>query len=397
MNELVAFASEFLSGNHNTQTVVSEMRNMLLPWQDDDVCTATSHDELDFDQLERRTTVLLVSLPEQDVTKLSPLTSALLHRLFEWVMRRGQQRGGTLRRPISLFIDEFGSAVGKIPDFQVRANTLRKRGLAIAAAIQTKEQLDAVYREDARALEAAFNHWVFIPPLAEADAHFAARQSGTTTVQEIVTGGAGETLNVTPVTRPVLLPDEVGRPPIHPSLGPRITFLLADTPPFQGYLQPIWQHPQWAEHAKLTTYRLMPRRRIRTRREPTLHEVLQAAPHLGREITALTDTEGWTETQLRDHLQDIKEMQLDWNKTSDGVRRFWENYEKQSQQRTTVVVRLAEELAIRKATITEFYRALVNSNTDNIQAVLHYLDYMRLKNPPKDTLDVDEDDPVGIL
>ena len=43
------------------------------------------------------------------------------------------------------------------------------------------------------------------------------------------------------------------------------------------------------------------------------------------------------------------------------------------------MLRLAEELANRKATITEFFLAYVYSNTDNIQANLYYLDYSRLK------------------
>jgi hypothetical protein len=44
-----------------------------------------------------------------------------------------------------------------------------------------------------------------------------------------------------------------------------------------------------------------------------------------------------------------------------------------------LVLRLAEELQVRKATITEFFLAYVYSNTDNIQANLSYLDYTRLK------------------
>lgn len=42
-------------------------------------------------------------------------------------------------------------------------------------------------------------------------------------------------------------------------------------------------------------------------------------------------------------------------------------------------MRLAEELLNRKCTITDFFRAYVYSNTDNIQANLSYLDYTRLK------------------
>ncbi len=34
---------------------------------------------------------------------------------------------------------------------------------------------------------------------------------------------------------------------------------------------------------------------------------------------------------------------------------------------------------MRSATISEFFLAYVYSNTDNIQANLHYLDFMRLK------------------
>ena len=38
-----------------------------------------------------------------------------------------------------------------------------------------------------------------------------------------------------------------------------------------------------------------------------------------------------------------------------------------------------EELTQRKSTIARFFLAYVYSNTDNIQANLHYLDYMQLK------------------
>ena len=51
----------------------------------------------------------------------------------------------------------------------------------------------------------------------------------------------------------------------------------------------------------------------------------------------------------------------------------------ENKNRLTLVLRLAEELANRKATITEFYLAYLYSGTDNIQANLCFLDYTRLK------------------
>ena len=46
---------------------------------------------------------------------------------------------------------------------------------------------------------------------------------------------------------------------------------------------------------------------------------------------------------------------------------------------SALVLRVAEELSLRTATIGEFFLAYVYSNTDNIQANLHYLDFSRLK------------------
>ncbi len=92
----------------------------------------------------------------------------------------------------------------------------------------------------------------------------------------------------------------------------------------------------------------------------------------------ITDTKGWSEEQLLDKLAEVK-TQLDWDNTTGSARKWWEAFENENKPRTTLVLRLAEELQIRKATITEFFLAYVYSNTDNIQANLHYLDYTRLK------------------
>ena len=374
--ELESFAREVATGNKNTETVLGEIANILLAWQDDDVCQTTSASDFNFDQLERRPHVFLLGLPEEKVQRLRPLTNAFLHRFFEFVMSRGQARGGQLRRPFVLFADEFASAVGKLPDFPVRANTLRKRGLAITAAVQTVTQLHDVYGTAASSLEAAFNHWVFVPPLAQADAQWAANQSGLTTVNELVTGPAGEVLSVNPVTRPVLTPDEVARPPRDEALGPKISFLLADSPPFQGYLPGAWENPEWSPFMKQG----VPfRPRSCRRRSTPLVNVLSLLGGATSSATGFTDTTGWPPAQLRARIEDIKNGCLDWPKTSGSPRAWWEKFEAENELRLSLVLRLCEEIQARHATITEFFMAYVYSNTDNIQANLHYLDYTRLK------------------
>jgi hypothetical protein len=92
----------------------------------------------------------------------------------------------------------------------------------------------------------------------------------------------------------------------------------------------------------------------------------------------ITSTKGWTDEQVLARLETVKNK-LDWENTTGSARKWWEAFEGENKHRRGRVLRLAEELANRKATVTEFFLAYVYSNTDNIQANLSYLDYTRLK------------------
>jgi ATP-dependent Clp protease ATP-binding subunit ClpX len=92
-----------------------------------------------------------------------------------------------------------------------------------------------------------------------------------------------------------------------------------------------------------------------------------------------TDARGLSDDELRTALERVKVEALDWTNTTGSARKWWEAFENENRSRLGLVLRLAEELAQRKATITEFFLAYIYSGTDNIQANLHYLDYTRLK------------------
>ncbi|NES19674.1 MAG: hypothetical protein F6K41_12270 [Symploca sp. SIO3E6] len=95
-------------------------------------------------------------------------------------------------------------------------------------------------------------------------------------------------------------------------------------------------------------------------------------------LPGITKTKGWTDEQILERLEEIK-IALDWENTTGSAKKWWEAFEGENTHRVALVLRLAEELANRKATITEFFLAYVYSNTDNIQANLSYLEYTRLK------------------
>ncbi len=93
----------------------------------------------------------------------------------------------------------------------------------------------------------------------------------------------------------------------------------------------------------------------------------------------ISDTRGWSQDKILRTLEEIKEQNLGWKKTTGSAQKWWEAFESENRHRPALILTLAEELKWRAATITEFFLAYVYSNTDNIQANLHYLDYTRLK------------------
>lgn len=87
---------------------------------------------------------------------------------------------------------------------------------------------------------------------------------------------------------------------------------------------------------------------------------------------------------IREQIAAIKREALAWEETVGSARAWWETFEEENAHRPALILRLVEELQAREATISEFFLAYVYSNTDNIQANLHYLDYKRLKDREED-------------
>jgi hypothetical protein len=373
--QLESFLSHLNNGNRNDETTMSMLHNLLLAWNDEDVDETTSRSDFDFAVLDDEPCVVIYAIPEECVQRLRPITNAFLHRLFHFVMERGRTNGGSLRRPISLIVDEFASAVGEIPTFHLRANTLRKRGLAITAAVQSLEQIYEVYKQTSKSLLAAFNHLVLIPPVSLEDAAHASKLSGEITVDEIVTSDGCTPVNVIPTKRPLLTPSDIANAEHHERLGPKITFLLKNTPAFQGWLWPAYENPKYRDLMAKTMAGHLPlpaQVRSQPNHDWDWSEAGLALP------PAFTDTTGWTDAQIRKRLSAVK-REIGWDHTTGSARKWFEAFEQENQTRPALVLRLAEELHIRKATITEFFLAYVYSNTDNVQANLLYLDYTRLK------------------
>lgn len=391
-----AFVELARSGSQNADTIMSELSMRLSAWDLTAIRATTFHNELDIEDLIQKPTLFIVELRESELEMLRPMANVIVVELLRFLTKRAEQcPNNALPRPVGLVIDEFASALGRLPDIHVKLNTLRSRNVSIVAAIQSTAQIKANYNDDADSVLAGFSTKIFMPPLDLADSEWASKESGQMTIR-FQTQSVGANRKMIEVfasrndstqeqvqQRAVLTPDEIGRPSDN-----ICTFFMPSTPVFQGHLIPFYKLPELLKpltEFEKGDYQLQLRTTAISYDEkpielPGGQQAGGAAPAGGGNglPPGITNTKGWTDDQVSQKLDEVKKN-LDWDNTTGSARKWWEAFESENKTRTALVLRLAEELQNRKATITEFFLAYVYSNTDNIQANLSYLDYTRLK------------------
>ena len=386
------------SGSQNADTIMSELGMRLSAWDLTAIRATTSQMELDIEDLIQKPTLFIVELRESELEMLRPMANVIVVEILRFLTKRAEQCPGVrLPRPVGLVIDEFASALGRLPDIHVKLNTLRSRNVSIVAAIQSTSQVKANYSDDSDSVLAGFSTKIFLPPLDLVDAEWASKESGQMTIrfQTQSTGANRKMIEIFASRndstqeqvqqRAVLTPDEIGRPTDNIS-----TFFMPNTPVFQGHLIPYFKIPEMLKRLQEFD---SDEKELKLRTSPIEYEekAPTAAAAGGGGGTGgggggsnnglppgITNTAGWSAEQIDTKLTEVKKN-LDWDNTTGSARKWWEAFENENKTRMPLVLRLAEELQVRKATVTEFFLAYVYSNTDNIQANLSYLDYTRLK------------------
>ncbi len=384
------------SGSQNADTIMSELSMRLSAWDLTAIRATTAQMELDVEDLIQKPTLFIVELRESELEMLRPMANVIVVELLRFLTKRAEQMPGVkLPRPVGFVIDEFASALGRLPDIHVKLNTLRSRNVSIVAAIQSTAQVKANYNDDSDSVLAGFSTKIFMPALDLVDAEWASKESGQMTIR-FQTQSTGANRKMVEVfasrndstqeqvqQRAVLTPDEIGRPADNIN-----TFFMPETPVFQGHLIPFYKLPEMLK--RLTEFD-SDELELKLRTAPIEYKeapvVLPESSNSGGGGSngngnglpaGITNTAGWSEQQITEKLSEVKKN-LDWDNTTGSARKWWEAFENENSTRMPLVLRLAEELQNRKATITEFFLAYVYSNTDNIQANLSYLDYTRLK------------------
>lgn len=373
------------SGSQNADTIMSELGMRLAAWDLNSIRATTALNELDPEALIAEPTLLIVELRESELEMLRPLANVIVVELLRYLTKRAESCAGQrLPRPVSIVIDEFASALGRLPDIHVKLNTLRSRNVSIVAAIQSIAQIRANYDRDADSVLAGFSSKIFMPNLDFLDAEWASKETGIMTVRFNVSSigknkrlidyfaTRNENLQEQVQQRAVLTPDEIGRPSDNIA-----TFFLPNTPVFQGHLLPYYEVPELMSKFEATKGMDFKLREtpIDFVEEP-LPDVVQAAPQqqaggqgaVSQSTVAAVDPE-----KARQQLNQAREA-LSFEYADTPAQEWWMALEKLNEKSPQSVINLAEQLIKRKMLLADFYQFYVTSGIDNIDALMKAID-----------------------
>lgn len=369
------------SGSQNADTILSELSMRIAAWDLPAIRATTSKDEIDLEKLISEPSLFILELRESEIEMLRPLANVIVVEILRFLTKRAEHLPKqTLPRPVGLVIDEFASALGRLPDIHVKLNTLRSRNVSIVAAIQSIGQIKANYGQDADSVIAGFGTKILMPMLDYQDAEWASKETGTMTIRfrtaqagmskKIIEHFANRNKGYTEQVqqRAVLTPDEIGRPVDNIS-----TFFMPDTPAFQGNLVPYYKIPEMIERISKFD---KPEKYLKLRDEPIYYEEHlpdSPPPQQAQKNEPLTEEAAY---ELIETLERLKKA-LDWENTTGVAREWWESFEEENAKNLPLVVSLAEEILKKRATINDFFLAYVYSESQSVQETLNYMEKMK--------------------
>lgn len=135
----------FISGNEKMIASFTTMaRNALQMVSDPAIASIFSHDELDFESLRQRKTVLYIVVPSKKLKLYGPLLNLFYTQFFD---AQDDLKFTSQGLPIFALLDEFGHAM--IPNFDTVATTIRKYRVSLSIILQDYGQLRKQYGDDA--------------------------------------------------------------------------------------------------------------------------------------------------------------------------------------------------------------------------------------------------------
>ena len=274
----------------------------------------------------------------------------------------------TLSTPASTRICKIGSWKSVFTNSSKRNKGTRVRSSPPIRLTCTHSQSDqsinqlSNYGAKAGTVLAGFQSKIVMAGVDLETAEYFSKQSGIATIK--FEG------NVT--ARPLLLPGDIANPCKHRIFGAPSTLFLGDgVPPFQSYLTPVYRNGRLAQ--------------LLEESELNKNEVLENENQKSKP-TSLVDTgidEGCTLSLEQAIEYESLKILIGWNSAKCSTQKWLKDLEDTNIGRPQVLLKLVQDIAVRGATIEDFWISYLHAGTTDIAALFLFLDFTRLKNQAK--------------
>lgn len=116
------------------------------PLSDPHIRAVTEKENLHFESLRKKPTVLFIIVPEQELAYFGFLLSLIYSQLFRFCLKMPTDKSPYL--PIRFFLDEAGNM--NIPNLPTYLTVSRKRLISVSVIVQELQQLDFQYKNQAQ-------------------------------------------------------------------------------------------------------------------------------------------------------------------------------------------------------------------------------------------------------
>jgi Type IV secretion-system coupling protein DNA-binding domain len=351
---LKRYARYFMEpGNFNGATVTSTLSQV-----SSFICNFSrflnGSNDIDFNKLVSDGGVVVLDVEEHQVAISTPIINLVVHTFINSLHEASNKRKWVI------FVDELSIIT---PDnlFLNSLHTCRERSYHFIAGLQSINQLSN-YGAKAGTVLAGFQSKIVMAGVDLETAEYFSKQSGIATIK--FEG------NVT--ARPLLLPGDIANPCKHRIFGAPSTLFLGDgVPPFQSYLTPVYRNGRLAQ--------------LLEESELNKNEVLETENQKSKP-TSLVDTgidEGCALNLEQAIEYESLKILIGWNSAKCSTLKWIRDLEDTNIDRPKVLLKLVQDIAIRGATIEDFFIAYLHAGTTDIAALLCFLDFTRLKNQAK--------------
>ena len=302
--------------------------------------------------------IIILEVEEADLSILAIIINLFVSLFIESLQRNGAKN----KTKCVIFLDEL-SILSAEPAFVNSLHTCREKNFNFIAGVQSINQL-SVYGPKAATILSGFQTKIVFPSSDYETSDYFSKASGSTSIK----------FKGAVLARPLLQASDISTPSRNRFLGsPATVFSGCGLRPIQVYIGNLYDDGKFAKLLDEEVAQETKDEVVENQNEKKSKNGLVHGGH--DEACALNLNEAIEYESLK--------ILIGWNSAKSSTLKWIRDLENTNSERPQVLLKLVQEIAIRGATIEDFFMSYVNANTTDIAALLCFMDFTKLKNQAK--------------